>query len=60
MFNLFMHVDDNECSTNSGGCEHRCNNTVGSYKCYCITGYTLDDDGLGCSGIISIMLMINI
>ena len=46
------HVDENECSSNNGGCEHSCNNTVGSYNCYCINGYILDDDGLGCSGII--------
>lgn len=26
-------------------CDHRCMNTHGSYKCYCLNGYTLMPDG---------------
>ena len=49
---IIIIIDDDECSRNNGGCEHLCNNTDGSYNCYCINGHVLDDDGLGCSGII--------
>uniref|UniRef100_A0A8C8DVM8 Growth arrest-specific protein 6 n=1 Tax=Oryzias sinensis TaxID=183150 RepID=A0A8C8DVM8_9TELE len=34
--------DVNECSTANGGCDHECNNTVGSYRCSCRQGYRLD------------------
>ena len=57
---MIMHVDENECSSNNGGCAHSCQNTIGSYNCYCINGHILDDDGLGCSGFIRIMLMMNL
>ena len=43
-------TDVDECSTGNGGCQHNCNNTVGSYHCYCRTGYTLDSDGRSCNG----------
>ena len=43
-------IDINECSTNNGGCEQRCNNRVGSYSCGCNAGYSLDSDQRGCSG----------
>ncbi|XP_035249963.1 growth arrest-specific protein 6 [Anguilla anguilla] len=33
--------DINECDKNNGGCEHECNNTVGSYRCFCRPGYEL-------------------
>ena len=42
-------VDNNECNTDNGGCEHTCTNTPGSYECSCNTGYTLDLDDRGCS-----------
>uniref|UniRef100_A0A8C9R680 Growth arrest-specific 6 n=1 Tax=Scleropages formosus TaxID=113540 RepID=A0A8C9R680_SCLFO len=35
--------DINECSNNNGGCEHLCNNTLGSYRCSCQQGYVLAD-----------------
>ena len=43
-------IDLNECSTNNGGCNQTCVNELGSYHCECIKGYTLDEDGEGCSG----------
>ena len=46
-------IDDDECSRNNGGCNQTCFNTEGSYNCTCISGYSLDDDGLGCSGIVN-------
>uniref|UniRef100_I3J523 Growth arrest-specific 6 n=1 Tax=Oreochromis niloticus TaxID=8128 RepID=I3J523_ORENI len=33
--------DVDECSRRNGGCDHECNNTVGSYHCSCRQGYTL-------------------
>uniref|UniRef100_A0A667YKR7 Growth arrest-specific 6 n=1 Tax=Myripristis murdjan TaxID=586833 RepID=A0A667YKR7_9TELE len=33
--------DVNECSKRNGGCDHECNNTMGSYRCSCHQGYTL-------------------
>ncbi|XP_073697614.1 growth arrest-specific protein 6-like [Garra rufa] len=33
--------DVDECSRGNGGCEHHCNNTMGSYRCSCRQGYTL-------------------
>ena len=46
-------VDVDECTTNNGGCDQNCHNTVGSYYCTCNIGYLLDDDEHGCSGIYS-------
>lgn len=38
-----------ECSNGrNGGCEQRCINTLGSYKCDCNPGYELNDDGRTC------------
>uniref|UniRef100_A0A673GTL5 Growth arrest-specific 6 n=1 Tax=Sinocyclocheilus rhinocerous TaxID=307959 RepID=A0A673GTL5_9TELE len=33
--------DVDECSRGNGGCEHDCNNTMGSYHCSCRHGYRL-------------------
>ncbi|CAH1233663.1 FBN3 [Branchiostoma lanceolatum] len=41
--------DKDECSSANGGCDHACNNTVGSYVCSCRPGFVLDSDGRGCS-----------
>ena len=37
-----------ECADNNGGCEHKCINTVGSFKCLCDEGYILADDNKHC------------
>ena len=29
-------------------CHHLCQNYIGSYKCSCISGYKLDNDGFSC------------
>uniref|UniRef100_A0A3B3ZC25 Growth arrest-specific 6 n=1 Tax=Periophthalmus magnuspinnatus TaxID=409849 RepID=A0A3B3ZC25_9GOBI len=34
-------TDVDECETRNGGCDHECNNTMGSYRCSCRHGYTL-------------------
>ncbi|XP_002073258.3 dorsal-ventral patterning protein tolloid [Drosophila willistoni] len=42
-------IDVDECAINNGGCQHRCQNTYGSYKCSCRNGYTLHDNGHNCT-----------
>ncbi|XP_043852353.1 epidermal growth factor-like protein 6 isoform X2 [Dromiciops gliroides] len=37
--------DMNECGLKPRPCKHRCMNTHGSYKCYCLSGYMLMPDG---------------
>ncbi|XP_057188223.1 nephronectin a isoform X4 [Triplophysa rosa] len=37
--------DLNECGLKPRPCKHRCMNTYGSYKCYCLNGYMLLADG---------------
>ena len=44
--NFFTDLD--ECSTNNGGCQHICKNTIGSYKCSCQNGFVLHTDGHSC------------
>ena len=46
---LLFKIDNNECSTGNGGCEHNCTNTPGSYNCSCANGYSLNGDHHGCS-----------
>ena len=47
-----IFLDINECSEDSDNCSQFCNNTIGSYQCYCEDGYTLDSDEHSCNGII--------
>ncbi|KAK1206714.1 NPNT protein, partial [Pygoscelis papua] len=44
--------DLNECGLKPRPCKHRCMNTYGSYKCYCLNGYMLMPDGT-CSNTLS-------
>ena len=48
---MYLTIDIDECASNNGGCNQTCNNTDGSFTCSCDSGYTLDSDRLGCSGI---------
>ena len=48
--NIIMVLDTNECGNANGGCEHYCNNTVGSFTCSCNTGFELAEDNLNCTG----------
>lgn len=49
-FLYFLYTDINECTTGSALCNQGCTNTVGSYTCYCSTGYSLDTDQFTCTG----------
>ena len=42
--------DIDECADDIDGCDHVCNNDVGSYRCSCNVGYRLDPDLHGCNG----------
>ena len=48
--------DVNECEkiiggvVSKGGCQHKCNNTIGSYICLCNKGYFLAADERTCEG----------
>ncbi|XP_010017549.1 PREDICTED: nephronectin, partial [Nestor notabilis] len=45
----------NECGLKPRPCKHRCMNTFGSYKCYCLNGYMLMPDGT-CSNALSCLM----
>ncbi|KAK6748609.1 hypothetical protein RB195_001309 [Necator americanus] len=47
---FFAHfiADLNECQTDNAGCEHICQNRLGSYICLCQPGYVLAADGHNC------------
>ena len=44
-------VDVNECKIVNGGCEFRCVNSQGSYKCQCPPGLSLSKDGHRCNDV---------
>ena len=56
---MYMHMfcvimtfaDIDECYEDTHGCSHYCNNTIGSYFCYCLPGYELDADSHSCNGM---------
>ena len=43
--------DINECSSNNGGCSHNCCNLVGTFKCSCPLGFSLDINQRDCFDI---------
>ena len=50
MLSCVFASDVDECSENTDNCSQGCNNTIGSYLCYCEDGYTLDTDLHTCNG----------
>ena len=44
-------VDVNECLTDNGECEQRCDNIDGSYQCSCWNGFELTSDNNTCTGM---------
>ena len=53
----YIALDINECAGDHG-CLHLCNNTNGSFHCYCDPGFMLDSDGTTCEGNYYITSMI--
>ena len=47
---LFYLTDVNECNTGVHSCEHKCQNTPGSYGCSCFYGYRQRADMQTCEG----------
>lgn len=45
-----MNSDTDECDIGIDYCDQNCTNTLGSYECSCITGFSLDLDGHACNG----------
>ena len=50
---LITFLDIDECGDNStNDCDQMCTNTAGSYLCRCGGGFTLDQDGKRCNGML--------
>ena len=47
---FFSFLDIDECQSHNHNCSHFCNNTPGSFKCLCPSGYQLIHDSHTCSG----------
>lgn len=47
---IMIMADINECLLNRSLCEHKCQNTEGSYYCDCRQGYGLSNDLRSCQG----------
>ena len=45
----FFCIDINECEEYRHDCQHKCNNTNGSFVCECYSGYSLAADGHTCT-----------
>ena len=48
-FFIILSLDIDECADDHG-CHHMCNNTDGSFTCYCNPGYMFDMVGTTCRG----------
>ena len=49
---FLLYIDINECAFGSTAntCAQNCVNIIGSFLCFCKSGYNLDDNGVTCSG----------
>lgn len=51
MLFCFYFTDINECKVFPGMCMNgKCRNTIGSFKCRCNSGFTLDMEERNCTG----------
>ena len=52
IFPTFLFLPDlDECESGDEMCDDICINTIGSYRCECNEGRSLDNDRRGCSGM---------
>ncbi|KAH8350971.1 hypothetical protein KR067_008087, partial [Drosophila pandora] len=42
-------LDIDECQRDDVSCHHKCQNTIGSFTCYCLEGFHLLEDQLSCA-----------
>ena len=49
LFLLFADID--ECQSGRSNCSQTCTNTFGSFTCGCMPGYSLQEDGVTCTGM---------
>ena len=47
---FFFCADIDECERGEHQCSQHCQNSVGSYLCYCDPGFVLAANGLDCEG----------
>ena len=45
-----MTTDEDECLHHP--CSHLCSNTNGSFECFCMSGFELQEDGHTCEGTV--------
>lgn len=45
-----FYIDIDECAEDDHNCDDVCLNTMGSFSCGCRKGFSLDDDGISCTG----------
>ena len=48
--NTYLYCTDIDECAGDHGCQQLCNNTDGSFNCYCNPGYLLDLNGTNCTG----------
>ncbi|KAL3848554.1 hypothetical protein ACJMK2_019405 [Sinanodonta woodiana] len=56
---LFVYMDPSPCQPNNGGCEQICL-PVESKSCSCYDGYKLNEDGMTCSKVLNLYLIIGL
>ena len=50
-FHMYLSIDIDECEESSlNNCDQLCNNTEGSYRCDCSSGFQLAADHASCEG----------
>ena len=54
---LLIKTDTNECLRNP--CSQLCTNTEGSYKCDCMGGFQLQENGRNCEGNKYVTIFLN-
>ena len=53
---MYHCTDIDECAENTDNCSQNCTDTLGSYLCVCLDGYTLDPDQHTCNGLYGVLI----